>query len=127
MRVYGDHWRTVRPRERLAELARTLQEPDAADDRRERLNRALIAAGELAQGIADADLDESGVDHPTAGQTSAMTLCIAIARRLSRRDTDARQELLALAGHPLPAEVRCKLAEGYAFYAVLPDAYASAA
>ncbi|WP_395672401.1 hypothetical protein [Phenylobacterium sp.] len=122
MLVYGDHWRVFRPEDRLAELGRAL-----ADGEPEHLTRALIDAGELAQALADAETAGSGIDDVTPLQCAAMELCTSLARRRFCKAGDGDAELATLARRPLPAEVRGKLAEGYAFYGVTPEAYAAAA
>jgi hypothetical protein len=124
MLVYGDRARTVEPRRALGGIADLLAASDC-----DRLTRALIEAGELAQGLADAEFDAIGCDDLSDNQTAAMSLCVAIARRLlgEARGEVARAALAALLDRPLPPFVRCKTPEGYAFYAVYPDAYALAA
>jgi hypothetical protein len=42
-------------------------------------------------------------------------------------DPTLRHRLDTLAGMPLPAEIRCRLAEGFAFYALYPESYLEAA
>lgn len=123
MLVYGDHWRTVRPSERLAELRRIIQAPDDP----ERLTHALIAAGELAQALADQEFEALGQDHLTDRQSAAMALCTALARRLFCGGASGQVELAALERQPMPPVLRCKVPEGFAFYAVHPEAYAAAA
>jgi hypothetical protein len=124
MLVYGDRSRTVEPRPALAAIADLLAGGD-----RDGLTRALIEAGELAQGLADAEHEAVGQDDLSDTQDAAMSLCVAIARRLLKdpRGGAAPAALTELRDRSLPVSVRCKTPEGYAFYAVYPDAYARAA
>ena len=126
MLVYGDRARTIDPRRRLAELDRLLA---AADPSPDVITHALIAAGELAQGIADAEVERLGCDDVTALQSAAMELPRAIAGRayVGTGAGDCATALAALAAMPLPARLRCKQGEGFAFYAVYPECYAAAA
>jgi hypothetical protein len=131
--VYGDRVRIAEPRALLRLVAAGLDVPSgpgAAD----RLTGALILAGELAQGVADAELETTGADAPTPAQTATMRLAIAVAARLLAAVGEppalAHDPAAALAGAaaaPLPPRIRCRTPEGYAFYAVYPEAYAAAA
>jgi hypothetical protein len=78
--VYGDHWREVTPRERLAILAGLLRSNSAGHAGHDALVRALIEAGELAQGLADAEFAARGCDDDTPLQAAALALVVAIAR-----------------------------------------------
>jgi hypothetical protein len=126
--IYGDH---TRERETFALLA-------AIDDRlagaHDDLVTAFLLAGELAQGIADAELTERGCDARSRATDLAMQLLAAIARAIdvSWRGTraapaEARLQVIALANAALPATLRTKRAEGHAYYAVYPEAYLAAA
>ncbi|WP_334162958.1 hypothetical protein [Phenylobacterium sp.] len=114
MLVYGDQPRRERPRNKLATIERVL----AAGDR----TRALIEAGELAQGLADAEFEATGFDDDTPVHAAALALCLAVA---SGGDTQAAAARLA--AFELPAEVSVKTPEGYAFYGLYPENYALAA
>src|SRR5690348_18468049 len=65
MLVYGDQSETIDPRERLAEigdqLARASKMPPGLG-RHSSLVTALIAAGQLLQGVADADAPSNELD-----------------------------------------------------------------
>jgi hypothetical protein len=115
--VYGDPARTVASDCLLAEIRAALAAPPEPD----RLTSALIAAGELAQGVADAEFEARGFDDLTPAQAATMALATCVARRLLGQRSEAPSF------PPLPPEVRCKTPEGYAFYAVYPQAYAAAA
>lgn len=128
MLVYGDHVHERDTRAALAELAATL------DEDHDVLVTAFIAAGELAQGIGDAEHAQRGVDARSPANDAAMALLVALARAIDgswsgqRPDLEAaRARLAELAAIALPESVRTKRAEGHAFYAVYPEAYLAAA
>ncbi|HEX3699831.1 MAG TPA: hypothetical protein VHV27_04070 [Phenylobacterium sp.] len=129
MLVYGDRSRTCAPRAMLGELSEALSGAERTDghERHDLLTGALIAAGELAQGLADAEFEVAGLDHRSPIQDAAMTLCVAIARQLFTGGQPVRAEIAALTDLPLPSAIRCKTPEGYAFYAVYPESCFAAA
>jgi hypothetical protein len=139
MWVYGDRPRRADPRGRLAALAGELISIEAAPAGVERHGRqagALMLAGELFQGLADADFEaQGGVDRHTPMHAAAGALLMKLASGLVRSwDTafceagpSARSELRALASFELPAEATFKTGEGFAFYAVYPETYLAAA
>lgn len=128
MIVYGDGVRTVEPKQALASIEATLA---GADDDPDQLVSALIQCGELAQGLADAEFEAAGCDDVTPLQAAAMSLTIAVARLCDGEcdgdRTFVQDALDALRRAPLPDRIVCKTAEGFAFYAVHPAAYAAAA
>lgn len=113
MLVYGDHRRRVDPRARLNDLVAR-----APHDRRTAL---LLDAGELAQGLIDHEFEATGIDEITPLASAAMDLVRDIAAGTRALD---RHPLRALS---LPERVSLSRPEGFAFYAVYPDAWASAA
>lgn len=138
MWVYGDRSRTMKPRQALRALTATLREVEggpAGPGRHDRLTSAFLQAGELAQGIADAEFGARGEDTPSLTQNAAMALLVALARKLATSawsgfdaiGPPTSAELMALALSPLPDEIEVKTPEGYAFYAVYPEAYLKAA
>ncbi|WP_374471847.1 hypothetical protein [Phenylobacterium sp.] len=114
MLVYGDQPRRETPAAKLAAVRSAL----AAGDR----TRALIEAGELTQGLADAEFAALGHDEDTPVQQAALALCIAVAS-----GAPAEPASRALAALVLPGEISVKTPEGYAFYALYPDNYVLAA
>ncbi|HVI30633.1 hypothetical protein [Phenylobacterium sp.] len=114
MLVYGDQPRRERPRDKLAAIETAL----ASGDR----TRALIEAGELAQGLADAEFAVLGFDHDTPIQAAAMALCVAVAGGRPGGAAAARVDAF-----DLPSEVSVKTPEGYAFYGLYPESYDLAA
>jgi len=91
MLVYGDRSRTVAPLALLLEIEGRLAAARDSDGipRRDRLTRVLIDAGELAQGVADAEFDAAGEDDVSPAAEATMALAAAIAA-----------ELLAASGQP---------------------------
>jgi hypothetical protein len=138
MLVYGDSAWSEPPREKLAAVAHDVAAVWAAPPgiiRHGDLIGAFIAAGELAQGLADADFSARGADARTATNEAAMRLLIALARAIGRSWASGFRELgesplallQALRTAALPQEIRISLPEGYAFYALYPEAYVEAA
>ncbi len=146
MWVYGDRTRTGDPRDMLAELCAALAvlevgRPGPPIERHARLAALFIATSELAQGLADAAMVVQGGDGPTPEQDAALAVVMAMARALLaswRALGDGAPApvldvlgldsgLGALSRLPLVREVELKTAEGYAFYALYPEAYAAAA
>jgi hypothetical protein len=102
-------------------------------DRHAVLAHAFIRAGELVQGIADAEFDRCGVDARSRMQDKGATLLLAMAVALDRSwRSNFREELsdiplsllrqLGSAGW-----ISTRVGEGYAHYALYPEAYLEAA
>ena len=74
MWVYGDRSRRVKPRQALRALTATLRDVESATsgpERHDRLTAAFLQAGELAQGIADAEFQAKGEDDVSPAQYEA--------------------------------------------------------
>ena len=136
MLVYGDRSRTALPTSLMVEIRRCCDAAQGAAGpaRLDLLTRALITAGELAQGTADAERDATGEDDCTAPIAATMALAIAIASDLlaaagtpTGSRPDIARALAVIRGLPLPPRIRCKTPEGFAFYALYPEDYAAAA
>ena len=141
MLVYGDPaTRTVEARAKLAGIARALGDMDAMPAgiaRHGALVAAFIEAGELAQGVADAEFAARGGcdDRSPAGDAAlAFLTCLAKVVRSSWESgfaesdpVPAEASLAALGAAPLPEVLENKRAEGFAFYALYPEAYLVAA
>jgi hypothetical protein len=127
MLYYGDRAREVDAREVLAGVRSRLGGGRGA------LREAFLDAAALAQGLADAAFDTRGEDGPEPTADAALALTVALARRAwaawEGRETGASgpRELEALEARSLPARVGVKEPEGYAHYAVYPEAHARAA
>lgn len=139
MLVYGDAAETRNTRKAIAGLLAGLAECEASDlaglTRHAALCELFLAAAELAQGLADAEFNALGRDAESPVRQASMGVVMALARALVRSWDDgfagadpgadaAVQELAAL---DLPELVRCKRAEGFAFYALYPESYIEAA
>ena len=134
MLVYGDAPRQEDPRRLLDAIGVALREVAAAPPdlaRHAALVAALIEAGELAQGLADAGFAEREEDAPGPAETAAMALLgrIAAAVLESWRSGFARTGPLPVAEivEAMPDSILCKRAEGFAHYALFPEAYGAAA
>lgn len=138
MIVYGDVPRRADPRTALAALEGALRAlpghpPGLA--RHAALVSALIEAGELAQGLADADFTARGVDAASPAADAAMALLTRIAEAVhlswtsdfTRLPPPPDAGLAALKACPLPPSIQPRRAEGFAHYALYPEAYAVAA
>lgn len=135
MIVYGDLQRTATPADLIASLrsdvALLARLPDR--DRYDASVGLLLAAGELAQGLLDAEFATAGHDDwtPLAELCSRATRAAAdlVVRPESALQAVAEFDATfrALAGLRLPAAVTVKVPEGYAFYAVYPELYVSSA
>jgi len=117
--VYGDSARHERTSEALASIRERLALPG-----RDARVAALIEAGELAQGIADAEFEAHGCDARSQAQDAAMRLVVGIARSICTGSAVPRGDLDAVRGLDL---LRIKRPEGFAFYALYPECYFEAA
>ncbi len=122
MLVYGDHSETADARERLDAIEgklRAVRQLPAGIGRHALLVGALIEAGQLLQGVADRG--------EPAGELDLFLHRLAAA--MVRSFDSGFRDIGAL---PPPPEMRLeevelRLPEGFAFYAVYPEAYVSAA
>ena len=138
MIVYGDVPRRADPRAALAALEaalRALSQHPPGLERHAALVSALIEAGELAQGLADVDFAARGLDAASPAADAAMALLTRIAEAVHLSWTTGLRgipplpeaEIAALKACPLPPSIQPKRAEGFAHYALYPEAYAEAA
>ncbi|HLH12455.1 MAG TPA: hypothetical protein VKV77_11330, partial [Methylovirgula sp.] len=136
MLVYGDRSRQTEVRgelESLASLNETLALMPAGIERHAWLADLFIRAAELAQGIADAEFEQWGEDRLTFAQQVSMRLVRATASSLCQSwqngfaaaplNIDAQLRLLSSA----EGAIHCRRQEGFAFYALYPEAYFAAA
>lgn len=135
MAFLGDRTRSADPRALAREVRRALDAARASPPgtaRHAALAGALVAAGELAQGLADAERARDGADADGPLAAASMAGLGAIARALWRsfratgRAPVAAAAPGALAAAHLPETIRIRAPEGYAFYALYPEAYALA-
>ena len=137
MLVYGDVEHTVTVGAKQAAIENILSEfhsmpPGIA--RHGTLVAAFVAAGELVQGLIDAEFHELGIDTLSAihrdGMACLSVLACAIDRswRSGLRETSLPQEFLErLLSFDPSRTIHAKQAEGYAFYALYPENYLEAA
>jgi hypothetical protein len=123
MLVYGDHSEFAASAERLERIADQLAAISGMPpgiDRHAKLVGTLIEAGQLLQGVADAGGSTDELD----------SFVYALARAVVRSFDSAFEEIGGLPPVPpvrLSEEVELRLPEGFAFYAVYPEAYIVAA
>ena len=142
MLVFGDKAETRPARAALAAAERIWSSADGASglERHARLVSGFIAMAELTQGLGDAAFDAAGCDDPDPAVDAATRLLEAMAREVMRSwdnsfdkradagtSFDIAECFQRLRNARLPAAVTCKQAEGSAFYALYPEAYARAA
>ncbi|WP_223758168.1 hypothetical protein [Myxococcus sp. RHSTA-1-4] len=138
MLVYGDHPREVDAVAEARALVTTRAEVRALPpglSRHAALVSLLIRVGEWAQGVLDAEHQRRGGDGDTplarACEAALLALGHAVAASWSdgfRADLETLGPLLEVLEGLAPREpVRCKVPEGYAFYALYPEAYLEAA
>src|SRR3982751_1544931 len=134
MLVYGDHSETADQRRSLEDIdaeIRRIRCMAAGIDRHAALVGALIRGGQLLQGVADAEFDTTRVDRRTAAADALTHWLQRLAKAVCRSwDGGFAAELsLPFAPHveTLPDRVELKTPEGFAFYALYPEAYIEAA
>jgi hypothetical protein len=134
MLVYGDRQELTEPGRRIREVNRRLDVVEAMPpdiSRHARLVAALVEAGQLLQGVADADFAEHGSDRPTPATDALSAFLCELGRVVCRswdtgfRDTSPLPRLELIAA--IPDAVELRVPEGFAFYALYPEAYAEAA
>jgi hypothetical protein len=154
MRVYGDQVRALDPRTAARALEAGLGAIDAMPPglaRHAALVGAFVEAGELVQGLTDDAC--AALDARTAVGNAGMRVLVVIAKAIDASWASgqvhdqahgrvdkvmhavgcgastraARTALAVLAAHSLPEVIEARHAEGYAFYALYPEAYLAAA
>lgn len=138
MLVYGNHTRVVPTDEALDTLTAScerLVRTAVGLERHAALTAAFLDASELAQGVLDALHERCGRDVWTPLSARVLDVPMALARALLRSHQSRHREiplprhmpLEALRSARLPAELRVRVPEGFAFYAVYPESYLEAA
>ena len=138
MLVYGDIETVERPdglRRRIRERLHALECAPEGRERHEDLVTAFIALGALLQGLADQAFQRQRVDDVSLIQQTGAALLQELALVIRQswgngftgtlslpRNWPARLEWL-----DAPGQLRLKRPEGYAFYALYPEAYIEAA
>ena len=123
MLVYGDHREMADPAERLEDISVRLDamaaEP-AGISRHSALVGLLIEAGQLLQGVAD----EGGPAEELSDFVHDLARCVLTSSDSGFAKFGELPRVPQLSG---PDRVELRLPEGFAFYAVYPEAYAEAA
>ena len=129
MIVYGDRQRAANINELLDSIASSLHRAAGAagPDRDEHLMRAFLDGAGLAQGLIDREFEQSGEDDLTPLHAAAMSLTQALALAQASGAPAGLEALASVAALAPDGCVKVKEPEGYAFYAVYPDAYRQAA
>lgn len=134
MLVYGDRAAIEATRDKLLriETRRAEAYAMAAGIRaHSALVTAFIEAAELLQGAADADLERSGWDEPSRAQREPTRILMHFAADVWSSWTSGFAHLEPGAARlklgDLPSQIEIKKPEGYAFYALYPEAYGEAA
>ena len=123
MIVYGDLVRVAVPRPALAAVAGALSGPTPPGG----LADVFVDAAAVAQGLLDAEFEaRGGVDARSPLADALMAALTGLARTLLAEAPADPAPWRALAGSAPSAPVATRLAEGYAFYALHPLAYARA-
>ncbi len=124
MWVYGDHARTVAPREALAATADALAGPDVAHD----LLDVFVDAAAVAQALIDAEFEaRGGRDARSPVSDALMAALTGLARALLGEAAADPAPWRALAGCVPASPVPARLAESFAFYALDPRVFAATA
>ncbi|MGF6347608.1 hypothetical protein [Variovorax sp. W2I14] len=122
--------------DRLRTMLAQAQGSPLGIERHARLVAALIEAGELAQGIADAHFHANGGhDAPSQDVDAAMAIALMLARLCAhswhsglRGALPSRMPSIEGWAAHLPAmDIEVRQPEGYAFYALYPECYLAAA
>lgn len=126
MLVYGDHELEVAP----ARLLGRLRADDGKRLDHDALRNRFITLAGLAQGLADHDHAAAGVDRARPSERILLAALTELGAMLMGSWDGGCVGGVAPALPPvegLPPSVRIRLAEGYAFYALYPEAYGMAA
>ena len=138
MIVFSDYVRRIElpvELERLISASSVVASSPFGLDRHAALSRLFVSASEIAQGTVDSEFEHFGEDRLTSTHLAAIDLAREAAKALTRSwdngfeapapdFTLLARRLLALS--PV-SNVCCRRQEGFAFYALYPEAYAAAA
>ena len=132
MQVYGDRCEEAEPAAFARAINRqvaSIERMSAGLGRHSRLVGALIESGRLLQGVADAAFANDRRDRRSAAADDIGGFLVDLARAVWRSWNGASigrlPRLIPAVGWPATIEMR--VPEGFAFYAVYPEAYGEAA
>lgn len=127
MLIYGDHSECVDPREQLCGISAQLRSSFLSHDQ---LTAAFIDLAVVTQGIADAHFALAGRDEQRRDEAELLPQLTRLAGLLLRswqHDSSGHEGFDLVLPADLPSKVEVRLPEGYAFYALYPEAYGLAA
>lgn len=134
MLVYGDRCDRADPTHHSREINARLETAEALApglERHSTLVSAFIEAGRLWQALADASFAAARIDRRTPAAETVAEVVLDLARAVCRSwDSGFRRigGLPRLQPSPeWPCEVELRVPEGFAFYALYPEAFAEAA
>jgi hypothetical protein len=130
MLVYGDRRERADASDCVQRLAADLRAVRAIPgglERHFRIVALLIEAGRLLQGVADADFRIAGHDRRTAATEELTEFLAALGRAVCSSWAGRTVILPDPPGTSVAVVVDLREPEGFAFYAVYPEAYAEAA
>jgi len=136
MLVYRDQRARADPRRLLSQLRADLEQLDLRPSSHDDVVDAFITGGILESAVTDELFPQADGPNPLAGRLRAAALALGHMLWHSwSRNLDAvkqwREVALARLGQPeqqhLPRAVQVNVPEGYAYYAVYPEAYLEAA
>jgi hypothetical protein len=132
--VYGDHDQAADPLEVWKALGRdcgAVWTMPPGIDRHAKLVGLLIEAGRLLQGVADAEFEQAGCDRRSPATAAISAAVQSLAQSVCRSWDSGFAEMSCAPEFPSPGslsdQVRLRIPEGFAFYAVYPEAYIDAA
>ena len=123
MLVFGDHREIADPRERLRHVTEMIEEVvrmPGGIDRHSKLVKVLVEAGRLQQGLEDV----GGPREELNELVYQLALCVIHSWDSGFEHIGVLPSVRDLA---LPECIELKLPEGFAFYAVYPEAYVASA
>src|SRR3954463_9093579 len=134
MLVYGDQQELAGPAQQAREINRALGRVERTGPglaRHSQLVSTLIEAGRLLQGLADAAFAENQRDRRTGAADELGAVLLELGRAVCRSWDSGFQQLGELPRLQIrcewPYEVELRAPEGFAFYALYPEAYVDAA
>lgn len=135
MITFGDFIQQRDPNAIISQVLYSARKLSVGIEAHAEIVRLFIDISELTQGLADFAFNESGFDDQSELVEAATDLLVAAARNVHASQLGSRQvpsaslmrQAETLGRKNLPHALTCRRAEGYAFYALYPEAYLAAA
>lgn len=134
MLVYGDRSDRADPRQHARDVNSRLDKVEALPpglERHSMLVSALVEAGRLWQGVADAAFAACKIDRHGAEGNGVGEFVLDLARAVCRSWDSGFEAVGAVPRlqslREWPSEIEMRVPEGFAFYALYPEAFAEAA